>query len=155
MPAVAVDLDPGRREPVEGALLALGFATGGDWARVVEARDEATHEDAAATVAEVIDGLVLGICGGRGPLLAALNLTPGEEPVLGPVEAAAPEAPSLQLEQAWPVTGVGYALYRARGRSVAIAGRRGKGWVVYALDPRLLAAGLAWVASREGPAPVH
>jgi hypothetical protein len=88
-------------------------------------------------------------------LLAALNLTPGDEPAKGPVEPAAPEAPSIPLEEAWPVTGVGYALYRARGRSVAIAGRRGKGWVVYALDPRLLAAALAWVASRDRAPPVH
>jgi hypothetical protein len=150
-----LDLDPGREAPVAEALLAAGFSIGADGARVVEARDEDTHDAAAATVAWVLEGRVLGICGGRGPLLAALNLTPGDEPVAGPVEAMAPEAPSLEIQEAWPVTGVGYALYRARGRCVALAGRRGKGWVVYALDPRLLAAGLAWVASRDRPPPVH
>lgn len=138
------------------ALLAAGFrADGEEWARVVEARDDATHDDAARIILGVLEGQILAICGGTGPLLAALNLTPGEGPVAGPVEAAAPEAPSLQLAEAWPVTGVGYALYRARGRCVAIAGRRGRGWVVYALDPALLAASLAWVASKGLAPPVH
>lgn len=145
-----VDLDPGRRRPVTEALLAVGIAADGGWARVVEARDDATFDDVAPIVLEVLDGLVLGICGGGGPLLSALNLTPAESPVAGPAEATAPGAPSVPLAEAWPVTGVGYSLYRAQGRCVALAGRRGKGWVVYALHPALLAAGIAWVASRDG-----
>ncbi len=149
---VAVDLEPERGGPVAEALAAAGFATAGDapWARVVEAK-ETTFEEVVGIVGWVLEGGILAICGGSGPLLSALNLTPGEEPVEGPVEAAAPEAPSLPLAEAWPVTGVGYAVYRAQGKCVALAGRRGKGWVVYALDPRLLAASLSSVAS-GGPA---
>lgn len=137
------------------ALLAAGFATAGEapWARVVEAMD-VPFEEVQGLVDWVLEGHVLAICGGTGPLLALLNLTPGEEPVEGPVEATAPEAPSLQLAEAWPVTGVGYALYRAREKCVALAGRRGKGWVVYALEPGLLAASLSWVASKGLAPPV-
>lgn len=152
MAGVAVDLEPALAGPVQEALLAAGFLTSGEapWARVVEAKEEETFEDAGRVVNWVLDGNVLGICGGTGPLLAALSLTPGEEPVEGPAVATAPEAPSFQIPEVWPVTGVGYSLYRAGEKCVALAGRRGKGWVVYALDPELLAAGLSWVASRGG-----
>lgn len=155
MPAVAVDLDPEHAGPVAEALLAAGFAVSGEapWARVVEAKD-ATFEDVGRVVGWVLEGGVLGICGGTGPLLAALHLTPGEEPVEGPVESAAPDAPSLPLAEVWPVTGVGYALYRAQGRCVGLAGRRGGGWVAYALDPGLLAGCLSWIASRGRAQPV-
>ncbi len=145
---VAVELGP-EGDAVAAALRAAGFpaADGAPWARVVEAR-EGTFEDATPLVSWVLEGGVLAICGGTGPLLAALHLTPLDEPVEGPVEATAPEAPPLHIAEAWPVTGVGYALYRAPKGCVALAGRRGSGWVVYALDPALLAASLAWVASR-------
>ncbi len=149
MPEVAVDLEPERSLPVAQALAAAGFATTGEapWARVVEARD-VPFEEVQGLVDWVLAGGVLAICGGMGPLLALLNLTPGENPVEGPVEPSAPGAPSLQLTQAWPVTGVGYALYRCGELCVALAGRRGKGWVVYALEPSLLAACLSWVRGR-------
>ncbi len=148
---VAVELGP-EGDAVERVLRAAGFeaASASPWARVVEAR-EGTFEDATPLVSWVLEGGVLGICGGTGPLLAALHLTPGEAPVEGPVEASAPEAPSVEIAEARPVTGVGYALYRAPRGCVALAGRRGRGWVVYALEPGLLAASLSWVASR-GPA---
>jgi hypothetical protein len=151
---VAIDLGPERGDAVAQALVAAGFATGGKapWARVTEAR-EATLEEVEAVTAWVLRGGVLAICGGTGPLLAALHLTPGDEGVEGPVEAAAPGAPSLPLEGAWPVTGVGYALYRVGERCVALAGRRGAGWVAYvgAPEPALITACLRWLAARCTP----
>jgi len=148
MRGVLIELGP-EGDAVERVLRAAGFAaaSASPWARVVEAR-EGTFEDATPLVSWVLEGGVLAICGGTGPLLAALHLTPGAEPVEGPVEATAPEAPPVEIAEAWPVTGIGYALYRAPKGCVALAGRRGRGWVVYALDPALLAASLSWVASR-------
>jgi hypothetical protein len=132
------------------ALLAAGFAPAGaaPWARVVIAV-ETTFEEVSRDVEWVLRGGVLAICGGTGPLLAALNLTPGEAAVEGPVEPLAPGAPPLPLAQAWPVTGVGYALYRASERCVAIAGPRGDGWIAYVgtPEPPLVAACLSWIAS--------
>ena len=152
MREVAVDLEPARGGAFAQALMAAGFATAGGapWARVVEALD-VPFEEVTGLVDWVLAGGVLAICGGTGPLLALLNLTLGDSPVEGPVEPSAPGAPSLQLSSAWPVTGVGYAVYRAGELCVALAGRRGNGWVVYALDPVLLAACLSWVASRGRP----
>jgi len=145
-----VELVPEQMEPMAKALSAAGFAAAGGapWARVVAAR-EGTFEDATSDVSWVLGGGVLVVCGGTGPLLAALALTPGGGTVEGPVEPAAPGAPPLPLTAALPVTGVGYALYRIGERSVAIAGRRGDGWVVYvgAPEPSLVAACLSWVAS--------
>jgi hypothetical protein len=148
MRGVSVELGP-EGDAVARALDAAGFAaaSAAPWARVVEAR-EGTFEDATPLVSWVLEGGVLAICGGTGPLLAALHLTPGADLVEGPAAATAPEAPPVEIAEAWPVTGVGYALYRAPKGCVALAGRRGLGWVVYALDPALLAASLSWVASR-------
>ncbi|MCK6460531.1 MAG: hypothetical protein L6Q95_11635, partial [Planctomycetes bacterium] len=122
---VSVELGP-EGGPRAEALLAAGFPPAGaaPWGRVVLAA-EASFEAVARDVAWVLGGGVLAICGGTGPILAALNLTPGEGAEIGPVEAAAPGAPSLPLAGALPVTGVGYALYRAGERCVALAGRRG------------------------------
>jgi len=135
---------------VAEALQKAGFLPAGPapWARVVTAQ-EATFEDVSPDVSWVLDGGVLVICGGTGPLLAALHLTVGETPVEAPLEPLAPGAPPLPLARALPVTGVGYALYRAGDRSVAIAGRRGDGWVVCVgtAEPLLVAACLSWVAS--------
>jgi hypothetical protein len=146
---VSVELGEARG-PVAEALLAAGFAAAGaaPWARVVTA-GEATFQEVSRDVDWVLRGGVLGICGGAGPLLAAFNLTPGEAPAPGPAEAMAPGAPSLPVAQAWPVTGVGYALYRAGERCVAIAGRRGDGWIAYvgSAEPLLVAAVLSWIAS--------
>lgn len=150
MRQVAVELDAEQEGPVVGALREAGFSTGGGgpWARAVVAR-EGTFEDAAPYVEWVLRGGVLAICGGTGPLLAALALTPGEQPIEGQVEPAAPRAPPLPLLSAWPVTGVGYALYRIGDRTVALAGRRGDGWVICvgSAEPLLVAACLSWVAS--------
>jgi hypothetical protein len=146
---VSVELGP-EGGPVAEALLAAGFPPGGaaPWARVVTA-GEATFEAVSPDVEWVLRGGVLAICGGAGPLLAAFNLTPGEGPPIGPVEPAAPGAPSLPLAEALPVTGVGYALYRAGERCVALAGRRGDGWIAYvgAPEPALVVACLSWIAS--------
>jgi putative intracellular protease/amidase len=146
---VSVEIGDGQG-PVAEALLAAGFPPGGasPWARVVTAGD-ATFEAVSRDVQWVLKGGVLAICGGTGPLLAALHLTPGETAVEGPVEPLAPGAPPLPLAGAWPVTGVGYALYRAGERCVAIAGRRGDGWIAYVgtPEPLLVAACLSWIAS--------
>lgn len=149
MAEVAVDLEPERGGAFSQALVAAGFATAGGapWARLVEALD-VPFEDVTGLVEWVLAGGVLAICGGTGPLLALLNLTPGDSQVEGPVEPSAPGAPPLPLASAWPVTGVGYAIYRCGELCVALAGRRGKGWIVYALDPALLAASLSWVHGR-------
>lgn len=136
--------------PVAEALSSAGFSPAGDapWARVVTA-GEATFEAVSLDVAWVLNGGVVVICGGTGPLLAALHLTIAETPVEAPAEPLAPGAPPLPLAGALPVTGVGYALYRAADRCIAIAGRRGDGWVlcVGTADPLLVVAGLQWVAS--------
>lgn len=143
-----MELDEADRDAMAQALLAEGFAMAGDtpWARVVEAR-EGTFEDVEGLVGWVLEGGVLAICGGFGPLLSALSLTPDAEPIEGPVEAAAPGAPPIHAAVPWPVTGVGYALYRVRERCIALAGPRGKGWVAYvgAFEPALVAASLAWI----------
>jgi len=150
MKEVAVELDPEHGGPVTEALLAAGFPSAGaaPWARVVTARD-VTFEDAGRDVEWVLAGGVLAICGGTGPLLSALALTPGDGPVTGPVEALAPGAPPLRLAEAWPVTGVGYSLYSVNEHCIAIAGRRGEGSIVYvgAPEPSLLVACLSWLAS--------
>lgn len=147
---VSVEIADGQGA-VADALVSAGFRPAGatPWARVVVPAGEATFETVARDVEWVLRGGVLAICGGTGPLLAALNLTPGEGGAIGPVEPAAPGAPSLPLSEALPVTGVGYALYRAGERCVALAGRRGDGWVVYvgAPEPSLVVACLSWVAS--------
>lgn len=136
--------------PVAEALLRAGFRPAGaaPWARVVTA-EEATFEAVSLDVAWVLEGGVLVVCGGTGPLLAALHLTLAETPVDAPVEPLAPGAPPLPLARALPVTGVGYALYGAGDHCVAIAGRRGDGWVlcVGTAEPLLVAAGLSWIAS--------
>jgi len=102
MKEVAVELDPEHGGPVTEALLAAGFPSAGaaPWARVVTARD-VTFEDAGRDVEWVLAGGVLAICGGTGPLLSALALTPGDGPVTGPVEALAPGAPPLRGSTAW------------------------------------------------------
>jgi hypothetical protein len=146
---VSVELGPESGQVTE-ALVTAGFAPGGaaPWARVVTAGD-ATFEAVSLDVAWVLGDGVLAICGGSGPLLAALNLTPGNGAVEGPIEPSAPGAPPLPLERARPVTGVGYSLYRAGERCIALAGRRGDGWVAYvgAAEPMLVAACLSWIAS--------
>ena len=143
-----MELDEAGREAFAEPLAAAGFETAGEtpWARVVEAR-EGTFEEVEGLVGWVLEGGVLAICGGFGPLLSALSLTPDAEPVEGAVEAAAPGAPPIHVAQPWPVTGVGYALYRVRERCIALAGPRGKGWVAYvgAREPALVAACLAWI----------
>jgi len=146
---VSVELADGQGALAD-ALVSAGFppAGGAPWARVVTA-GESTFEAVSPDVEWVLRGGVLVICGGTGPLLAAFNLTPGEAAVEGPLEPLAPGAPPLALARAWPVTGVGYALYRAGDRCVAIAGRRGDGWIAYvgAPEPLLVAACLSWIAS--------
>jgi hypothetical protein len=150
---VSVELEPGG-EAVAEALRSAGFVAGeAPWARVVVAGEDG-FEAVSRDVAWVLAGGVLAICGGTGPLLAALHLTPGAGAVSGPLEAA-PGAPSLPLASAWPVTGVGYALYRAGETCVALAGRRGDGWVVYVgtPEPSLIAACVAWVAAQGRSCP--
>jgi hypothetical protein len=147
---VAVELDLPEQAPVAEALAAEGFAAEGSAlrARIVKAR-ESTLEEVGALVGWVLGGGILVICGGTGPILAALHLTPVAGPVAGPV-VPAPGAPPIDLAEAWPVTGVGYCLYRAGEACVALAGRRGDGWVAYlgAPEPRLVAACLAWIRGR-------
>jgi len=148
---VSIELGPERRAEVAQALAAEGFAAaeGAPWARVVEAR-EGTFEDAGQDVGWVLAGGVLAVCGGTGPLLSALHLTPVGTAVHGEPEALASGLPALPHAEACPVTGVGYALYRVGEACVALAGPRGEGFVLYVVSPgpRMLAAGLSWIRAR-------
>lgn len=119
---------------------------------VVRSADGVGWDEAEALVGFVVRGGGLVICGGTGPLLAALHLTPLPGPVRGAVEPARLGFAPLDVEEAWPVTGVGYALYRCveSGACVALAGPRGDGGVAYVGSPdplpHLLVECVRWLA---------
>lgn len=82
-------------------------------------------DEVARWVGFVVDGGRLVVWGAqREPLLAALNLTPGDEIVRG-------LGPSGEEVEVPVVTGVGYVRWRIAGRCVAVAGPRDLGWVGY------------------------
>ena len=79
----------------------------------------------------------------RTPLSAPV----GDEPLHGPVEPAIDGLAPVDLVEALPLTGVGYALYRIGKRCVALAGPRGDGWIgcVATPAPELLVGSLRWI----------
>ena len=114
---------------------------------VLEAREMELDEVLRHVRLVVEGGGVIFLCGGRGPLQAAFHLTPGEAPVHGPAEPAAQGLGPVDLDEALPLTGVGYALYRIGNRCVALAGPRGAGWIgcVASPVPALVVSSLRWV----------
>ncbi len=114
-------------------------------------------------VREVVGGADLALYGGDGPLLPALHLSRFDTRIEGEAIPLLPRLPPLPPSTLSPVTGVGYALYRASDHCVALAGPRGAGRVLFlgcdsAEDP-LAVACLEWfslqaappVRSKEGP----
>ena len=149
-----VGLDLGKEPPADllRALGAAGFTVAERDAdfRIMGA-GEMTHEEAGAIVRFVVDGGALLLCGAGGALPAALNLTPGAEPVEGDVQ------PPIDVKRATPVTGVGYALFKIGERCIAVGAPRGRGAAVYLGDnpppPPLVVASLRWLAGARSQSP--
>jgi len=114
-------------------------------------------DHAARLAAFVVGGGALAVCGGKGPLLAALHLLRPGEPVSGSAVPVCPGLAPLELETARSVSGVGYCLYRIGEQCVALAGPRGDGGVLYLGDerpaPALLRGCLDWIIRQSGPDP--
>jgi len=144
-----------RLEPGE-ALIEAGYeatADDPDLLLTTAAGEDADH--AARLAAFVVGGGALVVCGGEGPLLAALHLLRPGEPLSGSAVPVGSGLDPLDLEAVRPVSGVGYCLYRIEEECVALAGPRGKGGVLYLGDrrpaPALLGACLDWISRQSGP----
>lgn len=150
MPTVGLNLGQAAAATLSDALVAAGFT-------VVSENPEITLVTASEMesvaverwVDHVVEGGSLLVCGGDGPLLSALHLTPQGEPVTGELRPCYAGLEPLDLDRAAPVTGVGYALYRIDDRCVALGGRRDQGVVAYLGDadpaPALVLACLRWM----------
>jgi len=111
-------------------------------------------EEVATMVNRVLGGGGLLICGGEGPLLAALHFLALPGQVSGSAESADGTL-TVHVEEARPVSGVGYVLFRVDGDCVALAGMRGTGHVVFlghpAPPPEMALAGLDWISRQNRP----
>ena len=118
---------------------------------------EMEREDVERLVAYVVDGGGLLVCGGTGPLLSALHLTPQGEPVAGAARPGYAGLEPLDVERASPVTGVGFVLYRIDDRCVALGSRRDRGVLAYVGDadpaPPLVLACLRWLLELRSHSP--
>lgn len=110
-------------------------------------------EEVPGTVAGILSGEEVLLFGGPGPLLAALHLSRFDAPVEGPPLALLPGLAPAPPGTYWPVTGVGYALWRCAGQTVAVYGPRGEGALLFvgcesAEDP-LLRSCLDWFSGKS------
>ncbi|MHC4577420.1 MAG: hypothetical protein ACYTED_08400 [Planctomycetota bacterium] len=149
---MTVGLNLGHEAPpgLADALQSAGF-------RVVDRLADVSVVTAAETewsaveplVSRVVDGGALLICGGAGPLLAALHLTPLGGPVEGEVRPVGEGLESVGAGWASPVSGVGFVLYRIGEQCVALGGPRDRGVVAYLGDAApaadLVIAALRWI----------
>jgi hypothetical protein len=157
MPTVGLKLGQAAPAALREALARADFEVVEDGPDVVlVTASEMDRGDVERLVDTVVDGGALLVCGGSGPLLAALHLTPQGEPVGGPARPCCAGMEPLNLERASPVTGVGFALYRIDDRCVALGARRDRGVLAYVGDadpaPPLVVACLRWMlALRSRP----
>ena len=90
------------------------------------------------------------LCGGEGPLLARVHLTPLlDETVSGPASGALGEHDCPTVH---PLRGIGEILLRVDDQCVALGGPRGDGFFCFLADidpsPELLFAALGWLRSQ-------
>lgn len=111
---------------------------------------ELTPEEVREEVRFVLGGGTTLLAGPGGPLLAALGVTRLEGPLSGTAEPVPEGLAPLEVRDAAPVTGAGYALYRLGGACVALDAPRGRGRAVLAgsADPGFLLACLRWLCNR-------
>lgn len=150
MPTVGLKTGQAAAAVLEEALVAAGFAVVSEGADIlVVTASEMESVEVERWVDHVVEGGSLLVCGGDGPLLSALHLTPRGEPVTGAMRPCYAGLEPLDLGRAAPVTGVGYALYRIDDRCVALGGRRDRGVLAYIgdaePDPALVVACLRWM----------
>ena len=133
--------------PLPEALERAGFALAGGPDVEIHGAEDAPGPPLRAC----LEGARILVCGGYGPLTAALHVGPLGERVGGHATATRRGMPHLDHVEATPVTGVGYALYRVGPACVALGGVRGRGWAAYlgdpAPDPALAVAVLRWLAA--------
>jgi hypothetical protein len=158
MPTVGLNLGQAATAALEDALVAAGFPVVSESPEIVlVTASEGDPIDAEPFVRHVVDGGGLLVCGGTGPLLSALHLTPQGEPVSGVLRACYEGLEPLDLDRAAPVTGVGFALYRIDARCVALGGRRDRGVLAYVGDadpaPPLVLACLRWIDEMRSHSP--
>ena len=155
---LTVGLNLGHEAPaaLEDALAAAGFEVveGGAEIALVTA-SEMDPADVERFVGHVVDGGGLLVCGGTGPLLAALHLTAQGDPVTGAARPCYEGLEPLAIDRAAPVTGVGFALYRMDDRCVALGARRDRGVLAYVgdPDPALVLACLRWIVELRSHSP--
>jgi len=158
MPTVGLNLGHEVPAALADALAGAGFEVVRNDAEIVlVTASEMDLAEVEPFVAHVVDGGGLLVCGGTGPLLAALHLTARGEPVVGAARPCYPGLEPLALDRAAPVTGVGYALYRMDDRCVALGARRDRGVLVYVGDPDpappLVLACLRWIVEMRSHSP--
>jgi hypothetical protein len=156
MPTVGLNLGQEAAPGLEKALAAAGFPVVPESPDIVlVTASEMDPADVERYVRHVVEGGGLLVCGGDGPLLAALHLTPQGAPVAGTVRPCHEGLEPLDLERAAPVTGIGFALYRIDDTCVALGGRRDKGVLAYvgAADPVLVLACLRWIVELRSQSP--
>jgi hypothetical protein len=158
MPTVGLKL--GQEAPLAllDALSAAGFEVVSEDPEIVLITPaEMEREDVERLVGYVVDGGGLLVCGGTGPLLSALHLTPQGEPVAGAARPCYAGLEPLPIERASPVTGVGFALYRIDDRCVALGSHRDRGVLAYVGDadpaPPLVLACLQWMLELRSHSP--
>ncbi|MHC4222378.1 MAG: hypothetical protein ACYSX0_10945 [Planctomycetota bacterium] len=140
-------------QELQQALSEGGYASSSETPEIeILSADCVDLEEVAAMVDHVLGGGGLLICGGEGPLLAALHLLALPGQVSGSAESA-DGALTVHITEARLVSGVGYALFRVDGDCVALAGMRGKGHVVFlghpAPPPEMARAGLDWISRQN------
>lgn len=158
MPTVGLNLGQAAAAALEDALGEAGFPVVSERPDIVVlTASEMERGEVERWVDHVIDGGSLLVCGGDGPLLSALHLTPRGEPVVGEMRPCYAGLEPLELDRAAPVTGVGYALYRIDDRCVALGGRRDRGVLAYVGDadpaPALVLACLRWMVELRSHSP--
>jgi len=148
--------------PLAEALAAAGHevvpgAVGAEPVAAWCADEETAPEEIRRIVDFVLRGGRLLLCGGAGPLPAALHLTVDKAAVEGVAEPVAAGVEPIGPVLARPVTGVGYSLARVEAHCVALGGPRGDGFVAHLGDenpaPALAAACLAWISRQDPPLP--
>ncbi|MHC4971025.1 MAG: hypothetical protein ACYTG3_01705 [Planctomycetota bacterium] len=158
MPTVGLNLGQAATATLQEALVAAGFPVVSESPEIVlVTASEGDPVDAEPLVGHVVEGGGLLVCGGTGPLLSALHLTPQGEPVTGEVRPCYAGLEPLDLDRAAPVTGVGFALYRIDDRCVALGGWRDRGVLAYVGDadpaPSLVIACLRWMVEMRSHSP--
>ena len=153
-----VGLNLGHEAPaaLEDALVAAGFEVVEDGADIaLVTASEMDRAEVERFVGQLVDGGGLLVCGGTGPLLSALHLTPQGDPVTGAARPCFEGLEPVAIDRASPVTGVGFALYRIDGRCVALGARRDRGVLAYVgePDPALVVACLRWIVELRSQSP--